>query len=38
MDQTQLHYNYFFLVVNSLQTCLVSKDEKLVIKVSIQTT
>ena len=33
-----LHYNYFCLFFNSLQTSLVSKDEKLVIKVSIQTT
>ena len=30
-----LHYNYFFLLFNSLQMSLVSKDEKLVIKVSI---
>ena len=30
-----LHYNYFFLLFNSLKTSLVSKDEKLVIKVSI---
>ena len=33
-----LHYNYFCLFFNSLQTSLVSKDEKLVIKMSIQTT
>ena len=33
-----LHYNYFCLFFDSLQTSLVSKDEKLVIKVSIQTT